>query len=108
MPLKPNGKLYKVNGEEVVLYPIGKLVEALKKSGYTRGVQTIRKWEDTGVVPPATFRSGGKRLYSLEQIETFVKVAKECDIRQGLAISSTDFSERIWEELSELNNISTK
>lgn len=103
MPLKQVGKVYKVNGQEIVLYPIGKLVEELKKAGYTRESQTIRKWENSGVVPPALFRVGGKRLYSEEQIQAYVDVAKECDIRQGLSISSTDFSERLWEELNEVN-----
>ena len=103
MPLKQVGKVYKVKGQEIVLYPIGKLVEELKKAGYTRESQTIRKWENSGVVPPALFRVGGKRLYSEEQIQAYVDVAKECDIRQGLSISSTDFSERLWEELDEVN-----
>ena len=103
MPLKASGKLYKVAGKEVTLYPIGKLVEELKKAGYTRYAQTIRKWEDTGVTPPALFRVKGKRLYSMEQIQVFVRIAKECDIRQGLSISDTDFPARIWEELEEVN-----
>src|SRR5699024_10743621 len=103
MPLKQGGKVYRVNGEEIVLYPIGKVVEEMKKAGYTRDAQTIRKWETAGVTPPALFRIGGKRLYSEEQIDAYVNVAIECDIRQGVSIAKSDFSERIWEELGEVN-----
>lgn len=103
MPLKSTGKKYKVAGQEVTLFPIGKLVEELKKAGYTRYAQTIRKWEDSKVTPPALFRIKGKRLYSMAQIQVFVEVAKECDIRQGLSITETDFPERIWEELERVN-----
>lgn len=103
MPLKQGGKVYKVKEQELVLYPIGKVVEELKKAGYTRDAQTIRKWETSGVTPPALFRVGGKRLYSEEQISAYVNTAVECDIRQGLSIAKTDFSELIWEELTEIN-----
>ncbi|MMZ46493.1 hypothetical protein D1872_81100 [compost metagenome] len=103
MPLKKTGKVYAVSGQEVILYPIAKLVDELKKAGYPRDAQTIRKWEDSGVTPAATFRSGKKRLYHRKQIDAFVRVAQECNIRQGFSLASTDFSERIWEELEEVN-----
>ena len=104
MPLKSSGKVYRVAGKELTLYPIGKLVEELKKAGYTRDAQTIRKWENSGVTPTALFRINGKRLYSMEQIECYVNIAKECDIRQGLSIVDTDFPARIWEELERVNS----
>lgn len=103
MPLKEAGKVYKINGQEIVLYPIAKLVSELEKAGYPRDAQTIRKWENSGVTPPALFRIRGKRLYSKEQIEAYCRVSKECNIRQGYSIAMTDFSERIWEELTKIN-----
>ena len=103
MPLKPEGKKYTINGKKVILYPVGRLVEELAKVGYYRDAQTIRKWEQLGVTPPATFRVGGKRLYSWEQIEAFCEVAKECNIRQGASIAMTDFPQKIWERLKEVN-----
>lgn len=103
MPLKEEGKLYKVGENEIPLYPIAKLVTELDKIGYARSPQTIRKWEVSGVTPPSIFRVGGKRLYSKEQIDTYCRVAEECNIRQGFSTADTDFSERIWEELTELN-----
>jgi hypothetical protein len=103
MPLKANGKKYKINGEELILYPIAKLVDELNKRGYSRDAQTIRKWETSGVTPEAIFRSGNKRLYSKDQIEAYCKIAEECNIRQGYNIAMTGFSERIWEELSVVN-----
>lgn len=103
MPLKQEGRAYSINGKEIILYPIAKLVEELSKAGYMRDAQTIRKWEAKGVTPKCLFRIGGKRLYSQEQIEAFVAVAEECGIRQGVPIANTDFTERIWEELSLVN-----
>ena len=103
MPLKEEGKVYKIAGEEIILYPIAKLVTELTKAGYPRDAQTIRKWETSGVTPACLFRVGGKRLYSKEQIDTYCRVATECNIRQGYSIAGTDFSERIWEGLTDLN-----
>lgn len=103
MPLMETGKVYRVKGKELRLYPIGKLVSELGKSGYYRDAQTIRKWEVAGVIPQTPFRFGGKRLYAMEQIEAICQIAKECDIRQGVAIGKTDFSERVFEELREVN-----
>lgn len=103
MPLKEDGRVYNINGEEVVLYPISRLVSELTEMGFPRDAQTIRKWESSGVTPPAIFRNGSKRLYSMEQIEAYCEVAKECNIRQGWSIASTDFSEKIWEALETIN-----
>jgi MerR HTH family regulatory protein len=103
LPLKESGKKYKFGEEEVILYPISKLVSELSKAGFPRNAQTIRKWENSGVTPKSIFRSGNKRLYSKEQIEAYCRVADECNIRQGYDISMAGFSERIWEELEEVN-----
>jgi hypothetical protein len=102
MPLQPKGKVYEINGEEIILYPIARLVEELSNRGFPRDAQTIRKWEGN-VTPPATFRVGKKRLYAWEQIQAYCDVAEECNIRQGYSIAMTDFSERIWERLQEVN-----
>lgn len=103
MPLKEEGKIYSVKGKEIRLFPIAKLVSEMESRGFPRDAQTIRKWETKKVTPPCLFRIGGKRLYSEEQIETYCRVAEECNIRQGVSIAMTDFSARIWEELEELN-----
>lgn len=104
MPLKDTGRKYKLNGQEIILYPIARLVQELDKVGIPRKAQTLRKWENKGVTPPAFFRFGQKRLYSKEQIEVYCRVAKECDLRKGADVSQTGFSERIWEELEKVNS----
>lgn len=91
-----------MQGKKIALYPIAKLEKELSDAGYPRDAQTIRKWEVAGVTPQATFRSGKKRLYHQKQIDAFVRVAKECNIRQGVDLGKTDFSERIWEELEKV------
>ena len=104
MPLSKDGKVYKVKGKEVVLYPISTLAEKLGKAlKDTRTTQTVRKWETKGILPPATFRVVGKRLYAEEQIKAICRVAKECKIKQGSSLALTNFSERVREELREVN-----
>lgn len=105
MPISPTGKKYNINGKELTLYPISVLAKRLSKAlGDERTTQTIRKWEKNGVIPPAIFRVGQKRLYAKEQMEVICRVAKECGIRQGVAISLTNFSVRVFEEMKEVNN----
>lgn len=103
MPLDIDGKEYPTPYGMIRLYPIAKLSQALIDADVPRDTQTIRKWEIKGVTPPAIFRRHQKRLYSLEQIECIVRVAKECGIRKGVSITDTDFIQRVWEELSKVN-----
>lgn len=104
MALSKSGKVYKVKGQDVVLYPISVLAERLSKTlKQTRSTQTIRKWEAKGILPPATFRVKDKRLYSDEQIDAICRVAKKCKLRQGSPIELTDFIETVREELRKVN-----
>ena len=75
---------YLVNGEVREFYTISHLASAL---GYS--VQSIRAWEDKGLLPRSPFRSPrtkrpiaggrsnkGKRLWTREQIEGIVRLAR--------------------------------
>jgi hypothetical protein len=75
---------YLVNGEVQEFYTISNLASAL---GYS--VQSIRAWEDKGLLPRSPFRSPrtkrpvaggrsnkGKRLWTREQIEGIVRLAR--------------------------------
>lgn len=104
MPILPEGKKYTFNGKQVTLYPISVLAKNLSEAlGDERTTQTIRKWEVQGIIPPAIFRAGQKRLYTREQIDAICKIAKECNIRQGVSLSLTSFSVRVYAELKEIN-----
>jgi DNA-binding transcriptional MerR regulator len=104
MPLALDGKVYDIpNVGKVKLYPISKVAQALTDAGIPRDTQTVRKWEVRGVIPRALFRFGGKRLYSKEQIDTIVRVAVECNLRQGLSIAETDFINEVWEAMEKVN-----
>ena len=104
IPLHIDGKNYNIKGiGNITLFPIAKLSQALTDVDIPRDTQTIRKWEVKGVIPPSIFRSGGKRLFSKEQIDCIVRVAKECDIKQGNSIASTEFIQKVWDELSKIN-----
>ena len=104
MPISKDGKEYKYNGQVLILYPISvladKLSEAIEDS---RSTQTIRKWEINKVIPPAIFRVGQKRLYTMEQINVICKVAKECKIRQGCSLALAKFSTQIWKKMRIVN-----
>lgn len=75
---------YLVDGEKREFFIIGHLAKAL---GYS--VQSIRAWEDKGLLPRSPFRSPrtrkpvaggrsdkGKRLWTREQVEGIVRIAK--------------------------------
>ena len=104
MPLLPEGKEYTIRGKKMTLYPISYLAKRLSEElGDERTTQTIRKWERAGVIPPAIFRVGGKRLYHKKQVDVICKCAKEAGIRQGVSLALTDFSVKVWEQMREVN-----
>jgi len=104
MPLAIDGKNYTIPGiGNIHLFPIAKVSQALTDADIPRDTQTLRKWELKGVLPKAIFRKGQKRLYSMEQIKCIVRIAKECNIKRGLSIEQTNFIQRVWEELSNIN-----
>lgn len=85
-------------GEEITVYPIGKLASALNRSSLT-----IRRWEQNGIIPSTFFvNKRGHRMYSQEQIDIIVQCAKECNIKQGYGMTQTDFSLICHERLGEL------
>jgi hypothetical protein len=76
---------YLVEGEKREFFIIGHLAKAL---GYS--VQSIRAWEDKGLLPRSPFRSPrtrkpvaggrsdkGKRLWTREQVEGIVRIAEQ-------------------------------
>jgi DNA-binding transcriptional MerR regulator len=97
LPVKESIKV-KMNGTETELFYIGYLAFCLGRS-----VQTIRKWEISGVIPSCFKDRGGRRLYSQEQIDIIVSIAEECKIKQGLSIANTNFSQKVHKALKELN-----
>lgn len=104
MGLKIDGRDFKVNNEVVRFYPISRLAKEMKDAGMPRDIQTLRKWEAKKVIPPIIFRPGFKRMYTMEQIMAIVETAKECGIRQGLNHNESNFRQRIWDRLTEINN----
>ena len=104
MPIDVEGKYYDIpNIGKIRLYPISKLSQELTDAGVPRDTQTIRKWEDKGIIPRPLFRVGQKRLYTKDQIDTIVKVAVQCNLRQGASIADTDFIDLVWKELEKVN-----
>lgn len=76
---------YNVNGQKQEFFIIGHLAKAL---GYS--VQSIRAWEDKGLLPPSPYRSPrtakpvaggrsdkGKRLWTRQQIEGILALANK-------------------------------
>ncbi len=74
------GRLYKIKGNDVELFTITELSQALNRQPVT-----IRKWETKGILPKATFTKPGaggdprgrRRLYSRAQVEALVQIATE-------------------------------
>ena len=106
MPINIDGKDYVMgDGNKMKLFPISKLSQALTDAGYPRDCQVLRKWEKWGMIPPTIFRTGvkkRKRLYTKEQIDIIVAVAKFCDIKQGKSLDK--FTELVWLNLQRYFN----
>lgn len=91
---------YQINGRPFECYAIGVLARALDD----RKPVTVRMWEREGLLPRTNFRSskvqgGGKaRLYTREQIEGIVEIAKEEGIYprdSKVSIKFTNFTARV-------------
>lgn len=88
-----------INGEELALYPISTLAEALG-----RGSACVRKWEVSGILPDCLFRGPmGRRLYTEEQITAIVECAEKSNVRTGYSIANTNFTPRVTEALNKIN-----
>lgn len=96
MPV-PSKKSYTFpDGEEIELFYIGTLANCLGRES-----KTIRKWEISGVIPPALFRDEhNNRMYSKEQIDLIVKIAEKTKISQGSSYAT--FSNRVHKQLNVL------
>lgn len=96
--MKPQHTI-KINGEELDLYPISTLAEALGRSS-----ATVRKWEVAGIIPDCLFRGPmGRRLYTEEQIRIIVECAEQSNVRSGYSIANTNFTPRVVKRLEELH-----
>ncbi len=97
--LRTYGKPIMINGVERSMYAIGELARALN-----RRPGTIRKWEDLGILPIATFIkgtgtiTGRRRLYTADQIVGIVRIADEEGILHNegtINIRATEFAARV-------------
>lgn len=77
-----SGKIYVIEGKELEMFTIGELAQRLDRQR-----QTLRKWENNGIIPQATYRSGAnRRLYTKNQIEAIVACVEKHQIKQGQPI----------------------
>jgi hypothetical protein len=100
------GKKMRVGTRELEFYTIGDLARALNRKPVT-----IRKWESEGVIPKAVYilpskiddKRGVRRLYSREQVEGLMLVAREEGVFEPSAngkwksIEDTDFRQRAYD-----------
>jgi len=78
-------------GEIIPLYSIGVLAQKL-----SREPQTIKKWELSGTIPQTPFKTTGKfRLYTQDQIDLIANCAETCNIRNGVSIKSSGFTNAV-------------
>ncbi len=87
-----------INGTKHEFFYIGALAEALG-----RRPNTIRKWLNQGVIPPARYRTSNpdvrasRRLWTRAQIEGIVRIAREEGLTPGRTVSGTEFTARVKE-----------
>src|SRR5258708_30553780 len=76
-----DGKKMQVGTREYEFYNIGDLARVLNRKSVT-----MRKWEADGVIPKAVYikpsddKRGVRRLYSREQIEGLINIARDEDL----------------------------
>lgn len=88
-------------GIKTYLYNIGTLAEELGRT-----VQTVRKWEIGGVIPPTPFKQNGRRLYSREHMDAIIMSAEKAKIRQGSSSTHhTCFSKLVFKEFQRINDM---
>lgn len=95
------GKTFSIGGKDVELFTISQLAFFLNRKPVT-----IRKWENDGTIPKATFVKPGansdprgrRRLYSRAQIEALIRIAHEEGILTDLhrQITKTQFKAKAW------------
>jgi hypothetical protein len=87
-----SGKVYVIEGKELEMFTIGELAQRLDRQR-----QTLRKWENNGIIPQAIYRSGAnRRLYTKNQIEAIVTCVEKHQIKQGQPIPQ-DFKDEVKE-----------
>lgn len=97
----PKEVVVELKGKELTIkaYDLQQLAIALGKS-----VQTLRKWEDRGILPPALYRqtggSSGIRLYPEFQFEKILEayaltIREYGQLKVDHRIGSTDFEKRL-------------
>jgi hypothetical protein len=67
-----------VNGKQYNAYHISVLANRLKRS-----VQTLRKWEKDGILPPTFRDSVGRRVYTTAQIDGVSDIVNSAGLRPG-------------------------
>ena len=107
MGIKLDGKVFNIPGYgDIHLYPIKKLSNELSRIGVHRSTQTIRNWINNGIIPRSIFYLGKvsrKSMFSKEQINVIVKLAKKHNLRQGKKIAETNFSVEVKAAFDALN-----
>lgn len=91
-------RILKVGGVEMEFFTVGQLGRAMNN----RKPVTMRKWEQEGIIPRATYQipsedsRGRRRLYTRAQVEGMVNIAKEENVFDGSKpIKYSDFSVRV-------------
>lgn len=101
------GKTFTIGGKSIELFTISQLAYYLNRKPVT-----IRKWEEKGVIPKATYAKPGanndprgrRRLYSREQVLVIVFAARDEGILDNphAQISQTNFKTKVWTGFREL------
>lgn len=98
------GTMMTVRGREVEFFTIGQVARAInRKAG------TLRAWEDKGILPESGYVKRGKdprgdrRLYSRDQAEGIVRLAKACGVMDADSRRPLhDFKAWVWALFNEL------
>ena len=87
------GKIYTIDGVELEMFTNGFIGKLLN-----REAQTIRKWEQQGIIPQATYRNASnRRMYTKNQVLAIVNCVRKYELKQGTPIPK-EFVEEVKDE----------
>lgn len=97
------GKEYIINNQRYIMYTVGEVAKALKRSPVT-----IRMWEHNGWIPKPSFRTPppagsqipnkatkGRRLYTAEQLDILVTAVELFGVEEHFSADWDGFKEYI-------------
>lgn len=87
-----------LNGKTLTVYSVSHLAARIH-----RRPATVRVWQWRKMIPPPIIKTlDGNRWYLEEELEIYVRIVGECEVKSGSSMEKSGFRQRIWSEIEKL------